>query len=46
MGAKVAIPLEFLLSYMVKDIEMIEKKRVAPPRLMSDTALVEHCRPI
>ena len=26
MGAKVAIPLEFLLSYMVKDTEMTEKR--------------------
>jgi hypothetical protein len=31
MGAKVAIPPEFLLSSVVKDTEMTEKKRAAPP---------------
>jgi hypothetical protein len=38
MGAKVAIPLEFLLSYMVKDTEMTEKKRPYLP-IKDGTAL-------
>jgi len=37
MGAKVAIPLEFLLSYMVKDTETTEKKPYHP--VMDDTAM-------
>lgn len=37
MGAKVAIPLEFLLSYMVKDTEMTKKKRTIP--VMDGTAM-------
>jgi hypothetical protein len=38
MGAKVAIPLEFLLSYMIKDTEMTEKKSRTTP-VMDGTAM-------
>jgi len=41
MGTKVAIPPEFLLSSVVKEIEMIEKKSRTTP-VMDGATLCEH----